>query len=266
MIYFYVILEHEPFQECSIVSQGLHDLSKAVKMNPVSFVGNYHMSTLEIVTKMEFKEFVTEDACQEVLTHDWYHPLAVDNSSLHILLCFIFPLFCFTLKYNSVDNNNDKNKNTTAYNSNNNKNKQATTSTKTSPRKKRNLNLFQFLRFFLIDCPLVKFFYFGVANIIYLIVFSYFILFEYQPVFDWEKSYLEYIIWFWQIVLFMEEIYQLSKVAGASFTEKVNMYVNSYWNKIDISGCVSMIAAIALRLLGAYCESFNFLLEKFHTP
>ena len=37
------------------MSKGLHDLSKAVKINPVSFVGNYHMPTLEIVTKMEFK-------------------------------------------------------------------------------------------------------------------------------------------------------------------------------------------------------------------
>ena len=76
--------------------------------------------------------------------------------------------------------------------------------------------------------------------------------------FDWKTSYLEYLIWVWQIVLFMEEIYQLSKIAGVSFGEKVTMYVDSYWNKIDIIGCVSMIAAMALRLLGAHCEYPDF--------
>lgn len=240
----------ELLRECSIVSKGLHDLSKAVKINPVSFMGNYHMPTLEIVTKMEFKEFVTEDACQEVLTHDWYHPLAVDNSALHILLCCILPFFSFTLKFNSSGGPGDSEGSKVSMNT-------TTQGNKKMDRKQSVGFFFKAMKYSMIDCPLVKFFYFGVANIIFLMVFSYFILFEYQPVFDWKKSYLEYLIWFWQIVLFMEEIYQLSKIAGVSFGERVNMYVDSYWNKIDITGCLSLVAAIALRLLGSYYKQYN---------
>ena len=217
-------------------------LSESIRIAPVNFCGNYKRSCLDIVTKIQFQEFVTEDACQQVLIHRWYDPISAvseRNTTFMVILCCIFPILSFLLEFNPENHG------------------------KTINHKGGGWTILKDMWLFCVHCPLLKFFYFGMSHLIFTLLFIYFVLFEYQPVFDWNKSYLEYIIWFWQLVLFLEEIYQLSKMTGASFMEKVNMYVDSYWNKIDIIGCVSMLAALALRLTGAYCKSFFWIFFRF---
>ncbi|CAD5115014.1 DgyrCDS4036 [Dimorphilus gyrociliatus] len=109
------------------------------------------------------------------------------------------------------------------------------------------IGIFRRLRYFY-TAPISKFWCHTISYIIFLGVFSYFVLTDLHP---WTKdnrpSSFEFIIWIWSTTLFIEEIRQIATTNSPSLGKKLKKHVENVWNKFDLLAYFLFMVSVIIR-------------------
>ncbi|XP_033100606.1 transient receptor potential cation channel subfamily M member-like 2 [Anneissia japonica] len=99
------------------------------------------------------------------------------------------------------------------------------------------------------ESPKIKFIYNLICNFLFLALFSYIMLFNFNK----ETSVAEYILLFWVITLFMEEFRQMAQGEPHSWQLRLSFWIADYWNKVDVATLILFTVGFIMRLIN---ESF----------
>ncbi|XP_070180365.1 transient receptor potential cation channel subfamily M member 5-like [Littorina saxatilis] len=144
---------------------------------------------LNMAQAYEMMEFVGHQACQTKLTAIWKSFMAPDTSLLLILLCTFLPIFIPIIRFR-------KKSNKISFEGNSRESDIANCCP---------LGFVCTLHYFY-TAPIVKFFCNIAAYLVYLVIFSYFVLVQLD---DGSPTMLEYITWAWLFTMILDEIRQV---------------------------------------------------------
>lgn len=107
------------------------------------------------------------------------------------------------------------------------------------------------------ECPIVRFYYYGIFFISFLLLYSYVILVDYYPIkqpisfFNFGINRMEMILHLWLLTYLIEEIRQFILL------KSTDDYFEEVWNKIDLLGFI--LYGIALLTRFTLNENIYFL-------
>ncbi|CAI9735207.1 transient receptor potential cation channel subfamily M member-like 2 isoform X4 [Octopus vulgaris] len=186
-------------------------------------------SCMQIAFNVNNKKFVSQPACQSLLSKMWIGSISTNNSTLKLLLCTFCPLFIFLINF---DDKQD-------YNGRNNKLNQKSRICPSSLSKV----LCRCVTFYC--TPFIKFLNNLIFYVIFLVIYSYVLLVELKP----QMSYLEWLLLVWVIGIFTEEIHQLLTRSSMSLWIRFTNYINDFWNIVDVITISLFVFGVILRFL-----------------
>ncbi|XP_041432693.1 transient receptor potential cation channel subfamily M member 2 isoform X2 [Xenopus laevis] len=210
-------------------------------------------TSLKLALEAKDMKFVSHGGVQAFLTRVWWGKLCVDNGLWRVILCMLFfPLiytrFITFRKDEEVFQNHTKKgtiRNMIAVKSAlNERDKTTFTTTPCGAKKMQAMTCTERLQAFFM-APIVIFhlnilFYFG-----FLLLFAYVLMIDFQPYPSWR----EHVIYFWLFSLVCEEIRQvIYDPDGFGFLRQASIYINDFWNKLDL-------CAITIFAAGLICRS-----------
>ena len=92
-------------------------------------------------------------------------------------------------------------------------------------------------------CPIVKYAGMLLSFMLFILLYSYVILFGYR----WEYQIPEICLYVWICVIIVGEIRELFKEPSKRMKGKLRDYWSSIWNKFDVVFCTNAIIAFILR-------------------
>ncbi|KAI8729643.1 transient receptor potential cation channel subfamily M member 5 [Biomphalaria glabrata] len=234
---------------------------------------------LIMADRQKLMDFAEHSSCQTKLTNIWKGSLAPHTSQLKILFTIFFPPLIYFLKFNKVTKSNrllhpsevepeaiaehltlevNKNSNT--------KDKTAKIgfvpakqkSTDSTVRTKfqevrflcgqeNSISLFQAAYMFY-RAPVTKFLNNIIAYLIFLGLFSYFLLTNVNPANEPNSpSVVEYIVWVWFLTMMIEEIRQVIIGDQRSWKYKIKNWWSNFWNQFDFVMYLLVIVSVILR-------------------
>eukprot|EP00106_Octopus_bimaculoides_P013708 XP_014781150.1 PREDICTED: transient receptor potential cation channel subfamily M member 2-like isoform X2 [Octopus bimaculoides] len=206
-------------------------------------------SCMQIAFNVNNKKFVSQAACQSLLTKIWMGSISTNNSILMLLLCTFCPLLIFLIKFDDKKDHNERNN-------------------KLNHRQKLRICpsclskvLCRCVTFYC--TPFVKFLTNLIFYVIFLVIYSYVLLVELKP----QISYLEWLLLVWVIGIFTEEIHQILTRSSMSLWIRFTNYINDFWNIVDVITISLFIFGVILRyfkLMDATRVVFNLNLISFY--
>jgi hypothetical protein len=235
---------------------------------------------LEIANTGECEKFIAYPCVQNLLDTDWYGNTSTKSNLkatfkfLISLLSFGFlaPFLVFDLnKIKSVSDENEKER------------KKSIITLKNGFSITKN---YWKLYFYFLYSPRTKFAYESASYFLFLIVFSLFLLSQFDY-YDFgrdiiinsknmtyfnetttskkysSESIIEFILIYWVITLVLEELRQLLlNDAKVKIGKKIYNYINDQWNYLDITGCLFFIIAIFLRIVSFFYGKDYFIAAR----
>ncbi|KAH0623928.1 hypothetical protein JD844_007134 [Phrynosoma platyrhinos] len=172
---------------------------------------------LQLALEAKNMNFVSHGGIQAFLTKVWWGKLSVDNGMCRVIVCMLF----FPLLYTGLITFREKRL-------------QAMTC----------LNRFQ--AFF--TAPVVIFHLNILSYFTFLCLFAYVLMIDFQSTPSWR----EYIIYFWLFSLVCEETRQLFyDPDGFGLLKMMSLYLNDFWNKLDVCAILIFITGLACRWIPA---------------
>ncbi|KAJ8319031.1 hypothetical protein KUTeg_004122 [Tegillarca granosa] len=170
-------------------------MSQTLLVRRLELFGNTTLFML--ANSNELMDFMGHICCQTKLNHMWKGRMALYTSSFRILICLVFPFLIPTLKFAMADTSHDKKEKND--NDETNTDSKHVLKSKVSPATSTKG-----------DNPLIKTKLQKIAYMVYLGIFSYFLMTDLHPFYGPDSvSVIEYIIWGWTITLVLEEIRQI---------------------------------------------------------
>ncbi|XP_071977095.1 transient receptor potential cation channel subfamily M member 2 isoform X3 [Engystomops pustulosus] len=212
---------------------------------------------LKLALEAKDMKFVSQGGVQAFLTRVWFGELSVDNSLWRVLACMIFFPLLYTrlltfrkdeeevqVKALKLENNaevsipdatpNETMKNRIVPRSQTNTWKKTNHMTPTE----------RFKAFFM--APVVIFHLNILAYFGFLLLFAYVLMTDFQP----SPSWREHVIYFWLFSLVCEEIRQvLYDPDGFGLLKQASLYINDFWNKLDVCAILIFICGFICRLI-----------------
>ncbi|XP_048362343.1 transient receptor potential cation channel subfamily M member 2 isoform X1 [Sphaerodactylus townsendi] len=172
---------------------------------------------LQLALEAKNMNFVSHGAVQAFLTKVWWGKMSVDNGICQVILCMLF----FPLLYTGLITFREN-------------------------RLQPMSCLTRFRAFF--TAPMVIFHLNILSYFSFLCLFAYVLMVDFQPVPSW----LEYVIYFWLFSLVCEETRQLFyDPDGFGFLKMVSLYLNDFWNKLDLCAILIFTAGLTCRWITA---------------
>ncbi|XP_060098023.1 transient receptor potential cation channel subfamily M member 2 isoform X3 [Heteronotia binoei] len=172
---------------------------------------------LQLALEAKNMKFVSHGGIQAFLTKVWWGKMSVDNGICQVILCMLF----FPLLYTGFITFREK-------------------------RLQPMTCLTRFRAFF--TAPVVIFHLNILSYFSFLWLFAYVLMVDFQPVPSWR----EYVIYFWLFSLVCEETRQLFyDPDGFGFLKMVSLYLNDFWNKLDLCAILIFIAGLTCRWITA---------------
>ncbi|XP_078514877.1 transient receptor potential cation channel subfamily M member 2-like isoform X2 [Lissotriton helveticus] len=197
---------------------------------------------LQLAIKAEARSFMSHGGVQMLLTKIWWGKLSVDNTSIQLLICMVFPpLICTNFLNFREDTKIGKDLTTDS-------SQLVTLKRRDSAAVKRlkksdTLTSVQRLRGFF-NAPVVVFFGNVVSYITFLWLFAYVLMVDFQATPSWA----EYLLYIWIFSFLCEEVRQLFfDHDNVGFVIKARMYILESWNQMDV-------VAISLFTAGVVCR------------
>ncbi|XP_056392757.1 transient receptor potential cation channel subfamily M member 2 isoform X2 [Hyla sarda] len=177
---------------------------------------------LKLALEAKDMKFVSQGGVQGFLTRVWFGELSVDNEMWRVIACMIF----FPLIYTRL----------------------LTFRSHTMVPKKTNCMTptERFQAFFM--APVVIFHLNILAYFGFLLLFAYVLMIDFQP----SPSWREHVIYFWLFSLVCEEIRQVVyDPDGFGLLKQALLYINDFWNKLDVCAILIFIGGLICRLIPA---------------
>ncbi|XP_075036348.1 transient receptor potential cation channel subfamily M member 2 isoform X2 [Mixophyes fleayi] len=180
---------------------------------------------LKLALEAKDMKFVSHGGVQAFLTKVWFGELNVDNELWRVILCMLFfPLLSTRLLTFRPQ------------------------ATKASVSKKTYCMTFteRFQAFFM--APVVIFHLNILLYFDFLLLFAYVLMTDFQPVPSWRER----VIYFWLFSLVCEELRQLIiDPDGFGLLKQASLYINDFWNKLDVCAILIFISGLICRLIPA---------------
>ena len=103
----------------------------------------------------------------------------------------------------------------------------------------------KYIWYYKLHSPIFKFFWYLLSHVAFVVMFSYFMLFDLKP--D-RYSICEILVWCWVVTMCLEEIRQLYDSGGLNLWLRVVSYLTNAWNVYDLVGYVLFLVSFILRL------------------
>ncbi|XP_075140952.1 transient receptor potential cation channel subfamily M member 2 [Leptodactylus fuscus] len=177
---------------------------------------------LKLALEAKDMKFISQGGVQAFLTRVWFGELSVDNELWRVIACMIF----FPLLYTRL----------------------LTFRSQTNTAKKANCMTpsERFQAFFM--APVVIFHLNILAYFAFLLLFAYVLMIDFQPTPSWR----EHVIYFWLFSLVCEEIRQVFyDPDGFGLLKQASLYINDFWNKLDVCAILIFIGGLICRLIPA---------------
>ncbi|XP_062988393.1 transient receptor potential cation channel subfamily M member 2 isoform X1 [Elgaria multicarinata webbii] len=172
---------------------------------------------LQLALEAKNMKFVSHGGIQAFLTKVWWGKLSVDNGICQVIMCMLF----FPLLYTGLITFREK-----------------------TLQPMTCLNRFR--AFF--TAPVVIFHLNILSYFSFLLLFAYVLMTDFQPTPSWR----EYVIYFWLFSLVCEETRQLFyDPDGFGLVKMVSLYLNDFWNKLDVCAILIFITGLACRWIPA---------------
>ncbi|XP_066433176.1 transient receptor potential cation channel subfamily M member 2 [Eleutherodactylus coqui] len=177
---------------------------------------------LQLALEAKDMKFVSQGGVQAFLTRVWFGELSVDNDLWRVIVCMIFFPLLYTrlLTFRSQIN---------------------------IPKKSNRMTRVErFQAFFM--APVVIFHLNILAYFGFLLLFAYVLMIDFQPTPSWR----EHVIYFWLFSLICEEIRQvLYDPDGFGILKQASLYINDFWNKLDVCAILIFFGGLTCRLIPA---------------
>ncbi|XP_053929922.1 transient receptor potential cation channel subfamily M member 2 isoform X3 [Cuculus canorus] len=170
---------------------------------------------LQLALEAKNMNFVSHGGVQGFLTKVWWGKMCVDNGLWRVIVCMLF----FPLLYTSLITFREK--------------------------RLQALGCLMRLRAFF-TAPVVIFHMNILSYFIFLLLFAYVLMVDFQPSPSWQ----EYLLYFWLFSLVCEEIRQLLyDPDGFGVVKMASLYFKDFWNKLDICAILVFITGLTCRLI-----------------
>ncbi|XP_070180370.1 transient receptor potential cation channel subfamily M member-like 2 [Littorina saxatilis] len=203
-------------------------------------------SVLRIAERYKLKKFVGHAACQTKLTAIWKGFMSSDTHELLILVCMFLPIFLPVIHFRNVRKRSTVASRDSAENGG---------SARDDPRVKLCMGrcLCDVVHFY--QAPITKFFANIAANLVYLAIFSYFLIVELD---EGPPTLLEYITWAWLFTMIMEEVRQIFRDQRA-LKYRLLGWISFDWNQFDVTLYTVFVITVVLRFaLPLYSANFQW--------
>ncbi|XP_078514895.1 transient receptor potential cation channel subfamily M member 2-like isoform X2 [Lissotriton helveticus] len=229
---------------------------------------------LFLAQEAEIRSFMSNGGVQMFLTKIWFGELSVDSALIPILICIaLFPLVCTSflkfrgdkkntedgtskVKQAAAEQKRSKSEYIESVKDGSSKVNQVSEVERTdSPPDERGakrclLSPCQRLYGFF-HAPVVVFYFNVVSYIIFLWLFSYVLMIDFQPTPSWR----EYLLYVWIFSLICDEVRQLFfDYQGMDFEIKGKMYIKEVWNQMDVVAIMFFTAGIIARFFKQICS------------
>ncbi|KAL5010117.1 hypothetical protein ScPMuIL_012422 [Solemya velum] len=210
-----------------------------------------HTTCILIAVEANNREFISQTACQSLLTRIWYGKLSQENKTWRLLTCVLCPPLLLTLmkfekRYRRVERQaaitplNQQNK----VSSKELQNPDVDETPVLQKSTRQHYTMFQKI-FHFYDAPVVKFIHNVMSYVIFLALYSYILVVSLQPTWSIE----EYFLIFWVFTIFTEEIRQVVTSSSTSIIAKLQSYLTDTWNVVDVVTIVLFSLGMILRAL-----------------
>ncbi|XP_021362499.1 transient receptor potential cation channel subfamily M member 2-like isoform X2 [Mizuhopecten yessoensis] len=228
-----------------------------------------------IAVETDNKQFISQTACQSLLNSVWMGKLSLDNGTISMLACVLFPpLLLIFMKYKDVDDPNNSPTSNSQTDSQVKDGEKVLTRRQTQPlfsraqtmlhlkpaemtkaeaenankNQPRKYNILQ--KFYLFyTSPVIIFVYNVLSYLTFLGLFSYVLLIKMSK----DVSIQEIILMVWVFSIFAEEIRQSLKSvmtsASKTFQTKLQSYITDKWNVLDVVTIFFFVCGTILRFL-----------------
>ncbi|CAL1535900.1 unnamed protein product [Lymnaea stagnalis] len=242
------------------------------------------MTILLLVERQQLMDFAEHSACQTKLTSIWKGSLALYTSELKILATIVFPPLIYFMKFSNAHSDRSqyflkpstvepeehhehvktsgsqdfsKTKHPDVIGSPNFAPSKHKPQDKTLTSKFQEVNMFcgggnsislfrAAYKFY--KAPVTKFLNNIIAYLIFLALFSYFLLTNVSPVDQPNSpSGVEYVVWVWFLTMMMEEVRQVIIGDQRSVKYKIQSWWSDFWNQFDFVMYLGVIISIILR-------------------
>ncbi|KAI7813826.1 transient receptor potential cation channel subfamily M member 1a isoform X2 [Triplophysa rosa] len=232
-----------------------HDEQVAMKLLTYELKNWSNSTCLKLAVAAKHRDFIAHTCSQMLLTDMWMGCLRVGKSNgLKVILGIIFPPAILLLDFKTGDNlfyQNTKDKEETKDKEDDKSNKDGTVSVDATSKKgdeedgknQKRVPVGKKIYYFF-NAPFTKFWFNTTAYLVYLMLYNYIILVKMER---W-PSLQEWIVISYIITLGLEKVRQILMSEPGKLKQKINVWLEEYWNITDLAAITMFLMGLLLRL------------------
>uniref|UniRef100_A0A8C2G9I4 Transient receptor potential cation channel, subfamily M, member 1a n=1 Tax=Cyprinus carpio TaxID=7962 RepID=A0A8C2G9I4_CYPCA len=227
-----------------------HDEQVAMKLLTYELKNWSNSTCLKLAVAAKHRDFIAHTCSQMLLTDMWMGCLRVGKSNgLKVILGIIFPPAILLLDFRTGDDlsyQNSKDKEHLKDKEDENKSAKETSfnnSKKNGKEKQKRVPIGKKIYYFY-NAPFTKFWFNTTAYLVYLLLYNYIILVKMER---W-PSLQEWIVISYIITLGLEKVRQILMSEPGKLKQKINVWLEEYWNITDLAAITMFLMGLLLRL------------------
>ncbi|XP_062855927.1 transient receptor potential cation channel subfamily M member 1-like [Trichomycterus rosablanca] len=230
-----------------------HDEQVAMKLLTYELKNWSNSTCLKLAVAAKHRDFIAHTCCQMLLTDMWMGCLRVGkNPGLKVIVGIIFPPSILLLDFRVSDDTNqgfDDKKEATDRNDDNKPSKEANTdihSKKVDEENSKKLSRVPIGRkiYEFYNAPFTKFWFNTISYLVYLMLYNYIVLVKMER---W-PSVQEWIVISYILTLGLEKVRQILMSEPGKLKQKINVWLEDYWNITDVVAISMFMMGLLLRL------------------
>uniref|UniRef100_A0A672NMX0 Transient receptor potential cation channel subfamily M member 1-like n=1 Tax=Sinocyclocheilus grahami TaxID=75366 RepID=A0A672NMX0_SINGR len=224
-----------------------HDEQVAMKLLTYELKNWSNSTCLKLAVAAKHRDFIAHTCSQMLLTDMWMGCLRVGKSNgLKVILGIIFPPTILLLDFRTGDDlsyQNSKDKEELKDKEDENKSASKKGDEEDGKKKQKRVPVGKKIYYFY-NAPFTKFWFNTTAYLVYLMLYNYIILVKMER---W-PSLQEWIVISYIITLGIEKVRQILMSEPGKLKQKINVWLEEYWNITDLAAITMFLMGLLLRL------------------
>uniref|UniRef100_A0A8C1LWK1 Transient receptor potential cation channel, subfamily M, member 1a n=1 Tax=Cyprinus carpio TaxID=7962 RepID=A0A8C1LWK1_CYPCA len=224
-----------------------HDEQVAMKLLTYELKNWSNSTCLKLAVAAKHRDFIAHTCSQMLLTDMWMGCLRVGKSNgLKVILGIIFPPAILLLDFRTGDDlsyQNSKDKEHLKDKEDENKSASKKGDEEDGKEKQKRVPIGKKIYYFY-NAPFTKFWFNTTAYLVYLLLYNYIILVKMER---W-PSLQEWIVISYIITLGLEKVRQILMSEPGKLKQKINVWLEEYWNITDLAAITMFLMGLLLRL------------------
>ncbi|XP_033100595.1 transient receptor potential cation channel subfamily M member-like 2 isoform X2 [Anneissia japonica] len=245
-----------------VLNECYNDDKEKMSINLIRELHQWGRATcFRLAIEGKMKKFLNHEGIQYLLTDIWMGKLSTENSNLILVLCVACPpLIYFLIKFREVehlpDRSSSKLKKFIKANESPEMVKPAKPTGGTNRKQEyyhpthdvdirdsgEELSWYQRIKFFY-GSPKIIFTHNLISYLVFLGLFSYIMLTSFNK----KVSVAEYVLLFWIITLYTEEVRQIAQHESYSWRLRLLFWITDYWNIVDLATLILFTIGFTMR-------------------